>query len=150
MKANTRKQAKRNQKEDRRQRIRATESLVNRSGVNPYKQLPNTEEVRNMLISLEAKETGQYSRKAVSYYEAAHAVVSELGGLPVEFATALSFYDTNSCCWCRGVVKPITDVMDSSFVTAKIFEILAGNLAQEKAGFNDDETTGDQKDLERT
>jgi hypothetical protein len=112
-----------------------------------WMQLPNTEELRNLLIS----NISTHDRKSTSYHESAHAIFFESAGLAVKFVTALPFYDGQyGNGWVRGVAKPVDDVIDLSKLCGYIEGILAGDLAQSKAGLvHADKTTSDQRQLER-
>lgn len=108
-----------------------------------WKQLPNTLEMRNLLM-----ESSIHNRKSNSYHESGHAVFSELAGIAVEFVTACPFYDTRHG-WASGVMKPVDDVIDvSSKLCGYIEGILAGDLTREKAGFAE-KATSDYGQLER-
>lgn len=107
-----------------------------------WMQLPNTEEVRNRLIS----ETTPHERKSTSYHEAAHAVFNELAGINVEFCTALPIYNDGQHSWVRGIVRgqfeiegrtPATVTKIAGFITATH----AGELAQVKAGYKQEQET---------
>jgi hypothetical protein len=121
-------------------------------GIDPsvpsWKQLPNTEDIRDLLIALAAKATGTDSRKSTSFHEAAHAVFWELAEYAVEFASAFPFYDgRDGNGWTLGVVEPEGGGLIQ--LDGYIEGILAADLAQEKAGFGHaDMTVSDQKQLE--
>jgi hypothetical protein len=102
--------------------------------------------MRNLLISLMSTD----DRKSTSYHEAAHAVFNELAGIPVRFVTALPFYDDARHGWVRGVAMPVGEVFDFKNAGGYIQGILAGDLAQKKAGsIHAEKTDSDQGQLER-
>jgi hypothetical protein len=126
MKGNTRKQQRRNEKEDKRQRPMPP-SQENTVAI----RIPNTEEARNYLIS--QMSPGQ--RKSTSYHESAHAIFDVLCDIPVEFCTALPYYSENYGGWVFGC--SVTGVINSTnvltYVNGGIKGLLAADLAQEKA-----------------
>jgi hypothetical protein len=151
MKANTRKQQKRNEKEDRRQRIAMTEPDAH---IDDWMWLPNTEAARNRLISV----TTPHERKSTSYHEAGHAVIDELAGLAVEFVTALPIYNKRENSWVKGMVELINEIEIGGATSAPISQIvglisatLAGELAQEKAGYKPSAAgmTGDDRSYDQ-
>jgi hypothetical protein len=102
---------------------------------------PNTPEVRSRLISVDAD-----WRKSGSYHESGHAVFFELAGISVQLATAVPIYDAKNG-WSRGAVQT-ANCTDNSQIRGFIQAILAGDLAQEKAGFGDPVTESDQEQLQ--
>jgi hypothetical protein len=112
-------------------------------------QLPNTQEIRNWLMSMIPKATGTHSRKSTSFHESAHAVFWELADIAVESASAFPFYDgCDGNGWTLGFVKREV-VVGLMQLEGYIEGILAADLAQEKAGFGHaDMTVSDQKQLE--
>jgi hypothetical protein len=103
---------------------------------------PNTPEVRSRLISVDAG-----WRKSGSYHESGHAVLFELAGIAVQLATAVPIYDAKNG-WSRGAVKTATCTHNSQ-IRGLIQAILAGDLAQEKAGFGGPTSTySDQEQLQ--
>jgi hypothetical protein len=139
-------------REERRQRIKAMkEALVSRrQATDPWMGLPNTEEIHEVMVSAMTAD----DRKSTSYHESAHAVLWTLADITVEWVSAVPFYEPRNG-WVRGVTKP-EDTIDSSKLISYIQGMLAGDLAQKKAGCVDvdgvvtgDVSSGDQGQLER-